>query len=228
MANVVTPKKRKASSKGRTKRRVRRRLSRPRRAIARMGGSFPKKMLVTMRYATSIRLTQAIAGVPVSYQFNANSIYDPDRSGGGHQPYTHDEYQQLYEKYMVTGAKIMATFLPNASSSTGNAIVGLHVGNDPTYVPDFETVREQSEGRWSIVSGQTNKKTLATRYSRRKVIPFHKDGHEASFGSNPSEGYYFTVWTTNADQSVVSSSVDIVITIVYRVLLWDAKVLPQS
>lgn len=228
MANVVTPKKRKAS-KGRKTRRVRRRtMSRPRRALARMGGSFPKKMLVTMRYATSIRLDQQIGALPVTYVFRANGIFDPDRTGTGHQPYTHDEYAQLYTKYMVTGSKIMATFLPNASVSTGNIICGLHVGNDPTYIPDFETVREQSEGRWSIVSGQTNKKTLATRYSRRKIIPAHKDGHEATFGADPLEQYYFTVWSTCVNSVAVAQPVDVVVTISYRVLMWDARVLPQS
>lgn len=228
MANVVTPKKRKASKKGKGRRVRRRTMSRPRRALARMGGSFPKKMLVTMRYATSIRLSQTIGSIPVAYTFRANSIFDPDRSGTGHQPYTHDEYAQLYNKYMVTGSKIVATFLPNASSSTGNVICGLHVGNDPAYTPNFETIREQSEGRWSIVSGQTNKKTLATRYSRRKVIPAHKDGHEALFGANPAEEYYFTMWSSCVDTVAVAGSVDVVVTISYRVLMWDAKVLPQS
>jgi len=44
----------------------------------------------------------ASAGGDYTYIFRLNSLFDPDYTGGGHQPMGHDELATLYDNYQVT------------------------------------------------------------------------------------------------------------------------------
>ena len=76
------------------------------------------KQRVTMRYSTSITLTGGVAG-SFGHIFDANGLYDPDRTGFGHQPRGFDEMMALYSKYVVTGAKIHCRY---RNAGTGRCI----------------------------------------------------------------------------------------------------------
>lgn len=58
------------------------------------------RVVAHLRYAESFA-TAHTANVP-NYQFyNANSIFDPNRTGVGHQPFGRDTYATLYNRYRV-------------------------------------------------------------------------------------------------------------------------------
>ena len=75
---------------------------------------FPAKAHYTLRYSDQITLNPG-AGANATYNFRANSIFDPDYSGVGHQPYGHDNLQNIYDGYVVDKAVI--TFTPTAFGS---------------------------------------------------------------------------------------------------------------
>ena len=48
-------------------------------------------------------------------RLNLNSIFDPNRTGTGHQPYAHDTFQALYNRYRVISTSWVITVY-NAST----------------------------------------------------------------------------------------------------------------
>lgn len=68
---------------------------------------FPPSQVVKMKYCETIVCTSGTSGIyGTEKAFRLNSIYDPNYTGAGHQPYGHDELATLYNKYKVTGVLI--------------------------------------------------------------------------------------------------------------------------
>lgn len=67
----------------------------------------PLMKSVKLRYAETFTLTTGTAGVLGTAQyFKLNSAYDPNGTGGGHQPYYFDTYSAQYASYRVNATKI--------------------------------------------------------------------------------------------------------------------------
>ena len=113
-----TPRKRTASSAYSRSSRVSSSLSS--RGSSRFGGSlwarpstwgskyrdpFPAVEKYQLRYSQTVTIDPSQASA-TSALFRANSIYDPDKSVGGHQPYGHDVLEQIYNHYCVDSATI--------------------------------------------------------------------------------------------------------------------------
>lgn len=197
------------------------------RNLVKLPRAFPQKLITKMRYAETIRLDPAL-GSPTSYIFQANSIWDPNTSGTGHQPYTRDEFSQIYNYYRVLKSRISATFLPSVSGSAGASICGVSIKPDTTTVANFDTIRETKSAHWKMCAGDSNKVTVTNGYNGKKMFAANMGNLNALMGTNPGEGAYFHVFLTSANAAGDLSPVDVVITIEYTVYMWELKVLPQS
>lgn len=60
----------------------------------------PARMISRVKYNTEWSGSIA-AGTPNETLFNLNSVWDPERTGVGHQPYGRDTYATMYNKYRV-------------------------------------------------------------------------------------------------------------------------------
>lgn len=78
---------------------------------ARSGMLFgPKTKTVKMLYGDT-NYTLSNTGVTPSHRdFTANGLFDPDVTGGGHQPRGYDQMMAIYERYVVTGVKVEVWF----------------------------------------------------------------------------------------------------------------------
>ena len=85
---------------------------------------FPTSMSTTVRY------TQRLDVAPTSldtltFTFAANDIFDPDVTGGGHQPRGSQEYAVIYDTFTVTSSRVLVNWMfegyggPSTVSSTG-------------------------------------------------------------------------------------------------------------
>ena len=63
----------------------------------------PDRLLVKLPYSEPFVTTIPIAGQGMAFSFNLNSIYDPNRTGTGHQPMGHDQWAVFYQRYRVYG-----------------------------------------------------------------------------------------------------------------------------
>lgn len=67
--------------------------------------------LISDRYFTKLKYvdhfnTTYTSGVGFVYSYRGNSLFDPDFTGTGHQPYGFDQLSALYHSYRVYGSKI--------------------------------------------------------------------------------------------------------------------------
>ena len=100
--------------------------------------------IIKLRYCTQVSIPGG-AGHG-SYQFRANSLYDPDLSGVGHQPMGFDEMSARYLHYQVLGSRIKVSPIINGTTtSQGDApswvMVSLAPNNLISYT-NFSSVLE--------------------------------------------------------------------------------------
>jgi len=73
--------------------------------------ALPNSFSVRLKYCAVPNLTTtASAGTAASYIFRLSSLFDPDLSGTGHQPYQFDQLTPVYTKYLVKGVSIRVRF----------------------------------------------------------------------------------------------------------------------
>lgn len=156
---------------------------------------FPTRMAGKLTYCETITRTESVS--PQNIQFmSCNSLYDPNATGAGHQPYGHDTYATIYNQYTVMKAKITVTaaqLVSNTNAFTwGIGIVddtATNPGYDYTFERPTHTIRPMMQ-----IAGQQGK-PLTLWWDRNKRFP-KQDTYaslSASFGSSPAEQEYFEI-----------------------------------
>ena len=225
------PKRRRAPSRAR--RRPRRKLSyrKKKRSSYRRPVSVCKT--VKLRYCDSITLDPGIA-TTAKHAFRANSIFDPDVTGTGHQPMGFDEMAALYTHYTVVGAKFSATFISNSDSSNlGQAHCGVILEDNSTIPVDYNEIKEQQRGVSGIMkvpqSGPTRmSKTFSTRKFFCNKNPSLSDKYMANVTSTPTEQAYFIVWLAGISDAADATGAFVDIQIDYLVRFTEPKNLGLS
>jgi len=192
---------------------------------------FPVRMLATLRYVETLTLTQATIAT-TNWCFCANGIYDPNLSGGGHQPYGHDTYSGIYNQYTVLKSKIKITPTGRTASSGNNAI-HFGVGIEDSTVSGAPNDTWAERPTYSVVGsfrGDGSSKSLTKTWDRNKRFP-HEDTYRAlsaPFGSNPSEIEVFNIVVQNADYTNALSTVYMLVEIEYTVEMYELQDLGSS
>lgn len=213
------PYRRKSSTRKRPTRRPTRRPARARRtyrkqryAIAGSGKMplFPRTMYTKFSYAEDFNLTNSTGGIPSTYVFRANSLFDPNLTGVGGQPRYYDTLcganntAAPYKNYLVQAAKITLTIFSRSDS----------VANNPSY-NGFISIRalqqnappltreEMMEGtfmkRIPITNAQSGMPRRLSFYLPMKKIYGCKDVSDdlqrygAEYNGNPIQECYFIV-----------------------------------
>lgn len=188
--------------------------------------------IVRLKYVDRILLDPAI-DTPASHVFRANSIFDPDSSGTGHQPMGHDEWNTFYTNYLVIGSKIKATYFPTATST--GMMGGVLLKSDSTLITNVEQLMEQGLTTPRSLAMATGGRPTSVRrgFSPRKFfgvkdLKDNKGAIGASFGNNPSNGAFWHVYLNPMDSTTDIASVEVLIEIEYSVMLTERATLAQS
>jgi len=163
---------------------------------------FPRTMRAVLRYSETVNL-DATALTPAHYVFRAGSIFDPNYTGVGHQPYGHDTYQSIYNHYRVVKSVCK---ISNASNGANN-IIGISLTDDVSVQLDYDTLREVKPTKFIPLAGGRNPMTLSMEYNSAQSFPGQGQATTALFGNNPAEEMYFDIWsqgnlTTNNPDAV--------------------------
>lgn len=205
---------------------------------------FPKNQVVRMRYHTNFLLDPGNGGGAQSYTFRANSIYDPDASGVGHQPLGHDQWAQFYSTYTVIGSKIqvkMAKDQQNLGTGESNYLAGILLHDDSTLpTTNIDVLYEQGLSVPSRIGignmTSTNIVRLSKKFSAKKFfnianIKDNQDRIGAVFGEDPpanGDAYFIVYAGVTVAGGDATTAIDCDVTIDYFVLLSDPVALPQS
>lgn len=220
----------------RTGRRKTRKVSRRRRIPRGVTAVVPASRVVSMRYVDTISIdpSTSVAG---SHVYRANSVWDPDYTITGHQPYGFDEISPFYDHYTVLGSKITARFISLATTpSSGTAHVGILLKDNVTVVSNPTLVMEATGSRYRLMTnaGASQASPNVSCYYSPKRFFGIKDinDNRGLLGSattgNPTEDAYFHVWATPIDASYNVAAMNVLITIEYTVKFTERKVFASS
>ncbi len=184
--------------------------------------TFPREMKIQCRYHDFFDITTA-GGVSNDHMFNLNSMFDPDRSGTGHQPLSNDQWAAFYGRYRVDATKVTITA---TTTSTHGSVISMIANNSTSSLTDSYVVME-SPGRVSAVcnAGSPSVKiskifNLADVNGVTREVYRTDDRYQAQFGSSPTETIILHV---GAFETLLGASVDITYStdFIFYVTLFD-------
>jgi hypothetical protein len=161
---------------------------------------FPNSIITKLKYGELISMSTT-ALVPLkSYLFRCNSCFDPDETSIGHQPLYYDQYQAIYDQYVVIGSKITVQFM---TAGAQNVIVGINVDDDSTVLSTLSTLLEQNNSVNTVLAGTcSDNVTLSSSFEPYEMfgVDAKTDGaSQTAVGSNPTEVANWVLWATCQD-----------------------------
>lgn len=201
---------------------------------------FPDKLVTSLRYVDSFTLTGA-AGAVGANVFRMNSLFDPDFTGVGHQPYYFDQLcgpagTAPYYRYRVLGSKMTVRFAINnapalAAANVGPVVVGLISQTGAgLFGSTVSALMEASNCQYAILgdkSGGENVQTLTTTFSptRDLGVDAGDDTLSATYAANPSGLFYGIPWKVD---TIGNAAVTAIVEIDYRVEFFGRNEVNQS
>jgi len=183
-----------------------------------------------MRYVEQVSINPGI-GSTSGYAYRANSIYDPNYSGVGHQPMGHDQWANFYNHYVVIGSRIKVT--ATAEDAGDPMVWGIILNDDATAPSGVSALIETGRGTYCF-TGAVSKtgRVRSLNYSPRRFhnITNIKDYRAlgATFGSNPTEEAYYVIWAASMNTATEPGQMDFIVQIDYLVAMQEPKDLSTS
>lgn len=183
------------------------------------------------RYITKMKYSQvALFSLTNGYTqvMNLNSVYDPDRTGIGHQPYGFDQLTPIYNRYRV----ISCSYSITAYNGTTPIRFGVLPTNEAPPIGDMNELCEQPRSRWVIQLPNGNTQTVKGTVSipslvgRTKSQYMADDRYQAQVSGSPQELALLCIYA----QSMANVNVDcnVTITLNYTVEFFDPNPIDQS
>lgn len=181
---------------------------------------------VKLSYHESVGMTST-SGILAFHRFQLNTLFDPDISATGHQPFGRDQWAALYNKYLVTSATIKVKWANIATNNIPH-VCGITLDKDTTNQGNLDTRLERQQGLATntLLANSNAHTTTSAVYGAKSffTLQYPTDSHQvgSTFGSSPTLPAYAIVWIQPVDS--VSSSAAIIygqVTIEFNVLLSD-------
>lgn len=104
------------------------------------------RMRTTLIYSETVSLG-GVTGFQ-EHQWNLNGLFDPNRTGGGHQPRGFDQITALYSRYRVYGVRyvVEAQFVSLTSAVTDTMLLGVVPNNSGTALTGAADAAESPYG----------------------------------------------------------------------------------
>jgi len=163
----------------------------------------PVKKMVRLKYISSVSIDPGTGSYGV-HSLRANSMFDPNLSGAGHQPMGFGQQMSYYDHFTVLGSKItVRQMADNVTNATPGMFIVM-LSDEPS--PTFSSVDELLESRGcnfnlksaGLISG-FNAQTIPTvtkTYSARKFFgpDFLDDKYQGTAATNPDDMAYFHIY----------------------------------
>jgi len=228
---VVRPKRRTAT---RTKTayapRTRRLKPKARRYVAPGNHIVPLREFVKMKYVSTRMMASTVTPFINSWQFQS-SVFDPDQTGAGHQPYLHDQWATLFSYYRVWGMKYDIKIVNTSNTPVRLAL--LHVGTTQSWDAtnmDVNIERSITKRQYYLGTQDRSNVTIKGYASVPRVEGMSKQefigesSYEVGFGSNPAKMISVAILA----EGMNSWTTQVFITITFYAELWGRKVQIQS
>ena len=194
------------------------------------------KTVAKLRYVDTISINPGSAAI-ASHVFRANSIFDPDSTGTGHQPLMRDEYALLYDNYRVISSKIKVTLV--TSGVAGNVVpclFGVYRDKDTTlsYTLGTSIIEDmRNKGGWNLGGAAAfvaERLKTSTSFNAKSFLSVEGASHATSQAANPAAGQdsaFFQVWASSVSGND-PGSIEFLVQIDYVVEFSDPLVVTPS
>ena len=200
-------------------------------------GGFPLRKLVKFRYVTFASINPSTSSVAYNV-YRANSLFDPDYTGVGHQPSNFDRWMGIYNHFTVIGSKINVRWAPTSAGSLTPAIVGVTLNDGVTDLSGLTTEdvleKKLTRTKWRVVGSQSRDIDSVTHHFSAKKF-FGKPNssiigdslYRGTDAGNPTEGAYFTVFASNISGND-PDAMNLIVTIDYIAMLTEPQMTDES
>lgn len=224
--------KRKRNSKSSKRRRKRRKAKKQFASLSRLS-PIPMSATVKLRYSDCVSINPTTGGTLTFHAFRANGLYDPDRTGIGHQPYGYDQISQFYDHYEVLGSKCTISVNDSTTALTVPVVYGLLLNDDSSSgITNVNWMIESGLSKYAYKNpGDFKTRKLTSKYSKKKFFVNQKDSANvmAPVGSDPTEQADYLIWVAGqCDTASDPTAVFIHVVIDYIVRFSERKEIAQS
>lgn len=160
-----------------------------------------------------------------------NSIHDPSGDMGTGQPLTHDQWVQLYRKYIVLGWSLKIEVV--TADNTTPMMLGFTPLNTSTYLTDYRHYKEFPQTVSRMVTPDMDKTVLVARGGVKRYLSpggsFRNDSTvQGNVGADPTRILYGHLWVQATDQAADLGQVDFVVTMTQLVTFFDPDTVARS
>lgn len=184
----------------------------------------PARYITKMKYSD---VASTSAG-NTSWRFNLNSVFDPNRTGTGHQPYGFDQLAALYNRYRV----IATSYTITCSSTTAPIRYAVIPCNESKTFGSLSEICENPRSRFMLQNPggplrQIHGKTyLPALVGRTKAQYMADDRYQAITSADPAELAVLHIAAATIGDTF--QAVDLCITMEFLVEFFDLNPLAQS
>lgn len=205
----------------------------PKSLVIHNGLGFPARFRTKLRYTDTVSMS-VVAGALKEYAYNCNGLFDPNRSGVGHQPMFFDQYMTIYNKYKVIGSKINVKIFQGTAAIPEIQCI-LIVNDDNTVAPAVD-INQLIE--WGLLNstkmlggyyGPTIPQQMNSRWSLRRYFKdkYFDDSLIGSASANPTDESCYIIAFQALDRSS-NVNLSFQVTVDYIVDFFELKDVAQS
>lgn len=197
---------------------------------------FRPTMSTKLHYTVNLTMSSGLGGLfGPEHIFRCNSLYDPDYTSGGHQPYGYDQLELLYRKYKVNAVAVNVTYSDPNQDGTLIGFTFQPPGGSATLAGGLpSTIEEQP---MSIVRrinntgkqvGKLKQFFPISTVSGLSKLQFGADVDlfTAATGTNPAASPLFRVAVATTQGS--TSTLTVSVSLTYYCTFYERKGLPAS
>lgn len=193
------------------------------RNVGRTSVGFPKRISIKHRYVETFSLTSG-AGTVATYLFSANGMFDPNNTGGGHQPQYFDTLVGVYNHYVVHKSKITVQAATASGSAASSSLFGVYIEDDTTVTGSkAQTFAEYNSASYRMLHNASNEPvTVSKSWDAKQAFGGNiqdNDDLQGSSAANPVEQQFFTLFVQDVDKTT-TVSLNLTVTIEYEAI-WD-------
>lgn len=188
---------------------------------------------IPQRFITKHKYSEVVTtDVNGQYVFNLNSMFDPNRTGTGHQPYGYDNLALLYSKYRVISCGWRMT-RPITSTSNPQILVAMPSNDESIAFTTIDEWKEQPRCKYLHIQpganngNLTGKCYLPSLLGRTKAQYMADDRYAANVTANPAETcLLYTYLSDTLGGPVGATAIHVILE--YTVEWYDVKHINQS
>lgn len=188
----------------------------------------PNRYICKMKYGTTVA-----TGATGQFIFNLNSLFDPDRTGVGHQPYGFDPIANLYNRYRVIAC---GWRIHNPTAPTGTPVIVASLPSNDLGIVTSNTGLMLEHPRCKYITtnpGATpltlkGKAYLPKMMGRTKAQYMADDNYQSFVTGSPNELGLLYLQTFNGLSGDGFGGIGLTVLLEFTVEFFDVKHVVQS